>query len=75
MINEYIYKKYKKHDPSRYGGEIKEMDFQTNFRPNMGNIGSVHAGRIISAWKFDEDCRMRIEFNNSNNFISCKENK
>ena len=57
MINEYTTKKYKTTDHSAFGGVIYEMDFETNFRPDMKNKGSVIASSIISAWKFDNYCR------------------
>ena len=57
MIDEYTTKKYKKTDHSAFGGVIYEMDFETNFRPDMKNKGSVIASSIISAWKFDNYCR------------------
>ena len=44
------------YDHNTFGGNIYESDFDTSY------VGTRNiAGRIISAWKFDSDCRKNIK--------------
>ena len=44
-----------------FGGIICESDFNTEFRKDNSRLGSSIANRILSDWKFDEECRKNIE--------------
>lgn len=46
-----------------FGGLICESDFNTEFRKDNSKSkeGSSIASRIMSDWRFDEECRKNIE--------------
>jgi hypothetical protein len=51
-------------DRTKFGGLIKLSDFNTDYRGKDNTYGSPIAQRIISDWKFDEQCRKNVESRN-----------
>lgn len=64
--NYYIPSNYADH--STFGGEIYFSDFNTEYRGNDQKESSI-AKRIMSDWKFDQQCKHAIQSrNNYNNY-------
>jgi len=49
-----------RHDSRTYGGYINENDFWTNYTHPRKNNEITIADRIISDWKFDQECRNAV---------------
>ena len=48
-------------DSSKFGGLVYLSDFNTECKKMTCFEGSAIASRIISDWKFDEQCRKNLE--------------
>lgn len=57
MTRNYYTTKNHKRNHTTFGGIICESDFNTEFRKDNSKNGSSIASRIISDWKFDEQCK------------------
>lgn len=56
-------------DPSRFSGTIYLSDFETDYRGKDNTNGSTIAQRIVTDWKFDEQCRKnKIQTTNYKNY-------
>lgn len=54
-------------DPSAFGGVIYPSDFDTNSGGRDNFKGSPIARRILSDWKFDEQCGRNLAFRSMTN--------
>ena len=57
MIKKYTLDGLYSSDPKNFGGLIYPIDFDTYRKPIAGRLGSDLAGRILSDYRFDMNCR------------------
>lgn len=57
---------YKTENHNTFGGIIFASDFNTDYRGKDSQNGSSIASRILSDWKFDEDCKKNTENRDKN---------
>lgn len=70
-MTNYFYKTMTKthKDPTRFSGLINLSDFETDYRGKDNTNGSTIAQRIVTDWRFDEQCRKnKIQTTNYKNY-------